>query len=803
MSRTIPGTSQAALPREADEIGRLIAKGNSKSAVEAAKLLHKRVGTPASEALLVDAYGARVRSMLEHRMTVEAEALVAMVHQRYPGSAGRLDALRGVMTAAGAGLGGILAPLADPAASPEARAAAENAIRTDLADPAALARSTALPAGHPLRIAADALSKAFEAVTSGPVEDAALALPEISRRSPLAAWKPLLRAIACFYRRDDAGCEEHLRAIDAEAAPARLVPCLRAMMAGDARKVAGPLAGGPAADALAARVCGNLEGLRGTLKALDQAFQGGPKKRTLDLIRDAVALAQRECPEILPALRRQISVRALMADLAPNGVISAMGGPPKTDARYHLAQARAMETNEQPLMACHLWEVFRQRAISERWFPARGPEAATVYAHMAELAGSIDPEDLEDEYRTSRDILRQSMTEGFDPLDPEMPYLHAGWLFEQACAMDPTAETFLQWTGWAEEHGKPADAEGAAEAWKKALPQDPRPLLRLMRYAEDRDALKKALGYLRQAEALDGVSSEVRRARLRLLLLGAIRHLKQRKPHLAVPELAELETLPQARENDRPAFLAALRHVYWLLAGDGDQSLAAGVEAQKLLGSRLAGALALSGVGAVCGLRLGVDKVESGWIEAVPRVVAMGDDLGFRFKMPEETKAEVLRELDRLGSPDPTALERLGAAALSQGWKEVAYEVSALGLTLRGASQGRFLLMRFGSLSGFVYERREDCLLAAFALAKLQNDSALTAAVLGLWRRESIAGSMGMEPRQMSQRQIKSVIDREVRGTWPGSVPGDFNDFDLPFPRRRGRKPRKPRPPAAEPDWLF
>ena len=111
----------------------------------------------------------------------------------------------------------------------------------NLGDPAALARSTALPAGHPLRNAAEALSKAFEAVTSGPVEDAKLALPEISRRSPLAAWKPLVRAIACFYRRDDAGCEEHLRAIDAEAAPARLVPCLRAMMAGDARKVAARL----------------------------------------------------------------------------------------------------------------------------------------------------------------------------------------------------------------------------------------------------------------------------------------------------------------------------------------------------------------------------------------------------------------------------------------------------------------------------------------------------------------------------------------------------------------------------------
>ena len=111
--------------------------------------------------------------------------------------------------------------------------------------------------------------------------------------------------------------------------------------------------------------------------------------------------------------------------------------------------------------------------------------------------------------------------------------------------------------------------------------------------------------------------------------------------------------------------------------------------------------------------------------------------------------------------------------------------------------------MRHGVCHGFVYERREDCLLAAFALAKRQNDSALTAAV-----RASGAGYPSRVPwewsrGEMSQRQIKSVIDREVRGTWPGSVPGDFNDFDLPFPRRRGRKPRKPRPPAAEPDWLF
>jgi len=66
-----PSTGQASLgglPPEAAEVRGLLAKGNTKSAVEAAKQLHKNVGTPASEALLVDAYLARAVSMVEHHM---------------------------------------------------------------------------------------------------------------------------------------------------------------------------------------------------------------------------------------------------------------------------------------------------------------------------------------------------------------------------------------------------------------------------------------------------------------------------------------------------------------------------------------------------------------------------------------------------------------------------------------------------------------------------------------------------------------------------------------------------------------
>ncbi len=60
--------------------------------------------------------------------------------------------------------------------------------------------------------------------------DSALALPEVPHRSPLAPWKLLLRAIAAFYRREDALCEKCLAAIEPDAAAARLAPALRALM---------------------------------------------------------------------------------------------------------------------------------------------------------------------------------------------------------------------------------------------------------------------------------------------------------------------------------------------------------------------------------------------------------------------------------------------------------------------------------------------------------------------------------------------------------------------------------------------
>ena len=130
-----------------------------------------------------------------------------------------------------------------------------------------------------------------------------------------------------------------------------------------------------------------------------------------------------------------------------------------------------------------------------------------------------------------------------------MEFLHASWLYETACGMDPHAEAFQQWIAWAENGPGMRVAQAAAEAWHRALPRDPRPLLRLMNYAEERSALQKALQYLSQAEKLDGLNPEVRNARLRLMLRDAIRQVKGHKMRAASKSLENLRALPQRRKR--------------------------------------------------------------------------------------------------------------------------------------------------------------------------------------------------------------------------------------------------------------
>src|SRR6266704_823543 len=251
-----PVLNGAALSAGAEaSVRQLIANGKHKVAVETAKEIHKAQATAASEALLVDAYAARIQSLIDQNLAAEAKALLELVRERYP-SAG-MDA---------GWLEELVRPLNDPELSAERRTAIEAAVAREAGDIAALAECAALPSEHPLRKAASALQRAFLAVIEGPVGEEAVELPEVSHRSPLAPWKLLVRAIACFYRGEDEVCRRYLQAIKPESAPARLVPAMQAMLGG---KPAGLTA---AAAALVSSTTSDPAALRKAIEALEGAF---------------------------------------------------------------------------------------------------------------------------------------------------------------------------------------------------------------------------------------------------------------------------------------------------------------------------------------------------------------------------------------------------------------------------------------------------------------------------------------------------------------------------------------------------
>ena len=794
------------VPQEG-EVRRLLAKDKTKAAVELAKEIHKRCGRPESEALLVDAYAARIRSLQEAGLKKEAKELFELAHERYPGCAARLVHAGILVSASDGSLEGLLRPLADPALPLETRRVIEKFIKDEVSDLNALAQCAALAADHPLRIAAAALAKAFAAVTTGPVEESALALPEVSHRSALAPWKMLVRAIAYFHRQDDPGCERRLALIDPGSAPARLIPTIRTMLGARTRE---PLP--PAAESLVERVCGNRASLRGALQALDSAFQTRKQDKILPAIQRATVACNRACPELLERLRQHISVRALELELPVRKVRAALGGASIKNAYFWRLLAWSGENSVEAMepLVCAQWEQFRRHAVAEGWFEEKSREAATLYLHMAELLLTVSPEIL-------NVMLNSFMARfsGFAPYYEDQPpairavearykrldfyFLSPEELFERACTIDPHREAFELWLNWTRRDSDWRIADYVAERWHEALPNHCQPLLYLMESAETRGALNKATAFLEEAQKLDAVNPEVRRAALRLLVARAARHLRQRKPHLVEQDLAALEALPQAQEGDRPAFLLALRWAREVIRGNAELAASLLSQIGRLLGSSAAAILTCENAAKLgeltpadfdryLGEEISLDPADSP-SSATARACVLVDDVGATFTIPEWWHGRVLEELAKgSGKLESRQVELLGKAALRTNQKELAYAASALGLGMGGNAEARFLLLRARALPEREIERRDDCIAAAVELGRRQRDMSIIkeAVELGRVRRHSgwrFFDWLDRESRRdssMTTEQIHAVLQREKRS--PAFLERRDSHFCTPFP---------------------
>jgi hypothetical protein len=775
------------VPRE-EEVRRLLAKGKTKAAVELAKEIHKHCGRPESEALLADAYAARIRSLQEAGLTKEAKELFELAQERYPGSAARLAHAAVLVSASKGDLEGLLRPLSDPALPLETRRAIENFVKNEVSDLNALAQCVALAADHPLRTAAAALAKAFAAVTTGPVEDQVLALPEISHRGALAPWKMLVRAIAYFYRHDDRACERSLGFIDPASAPARLIPSLRTMLAARTRERLPP-----AAELLVERVCGKTASLRVALEALDSAFETATQDKILLAIERATVACQLACPELLERLRQHISVRALDLELSVRKVRAALGEASIKNAYFWRLLAWSGENSDEPWepLICAQWEQFRRHAVAEGWFGEQSQEAAALYLHMAELLLSVPTEMWEalphnfvahfpgfKAYYEDQPPAIRAVEAKYKA--PDFYFLSPDELFERACRIDPHREAFELWLNWARRDSDWRVADRVAECWHEALPNHCPPLLYLMESSEQRGALSKATAFLEEAQKLDAVNPEVRRAALRLLVARAARHLRQRKPHLVEEDLAALEALPQAQESDRPAFLLALRWASEVIRGNAELAASLLTGIGRLLGSSAAAALACENAANLGGLSpadfdpyLGQEislHPDDSSVSATARVCVLVDDVGATFTIPKAWHGRLLEELAKgPGKLESRQMVLLGKAALRANQKELAYAASAVGLAMGGNAEARFLLLRARALPEWELGRRDDCIAAAVELGRRQRDMSIIKEAVELrrarrntrWMFFDWLDSESWHDFSMTTEQIHAVLQRE------------------------------------------
>ena len=803
--KSLPGTAvleMTAQPRTGSEVPAAIVAGeaavrgliagkHSKAALGAAKNLHKRHATPASESLLLEAYQARMGDLLGHGMLVEARSLMDLVIGRFPSATARLEDLLLEIRVNEGNLDDVVARLADANLPSPAREKIERAIRQQVADLYALSRASSLPPGHSLRKAAAALATAFEVATRGPVGPSDLVLPEVSRGSPLASWKALVNAIAAFHRRADADCRRWLQAIASDSVSARLVPVIQTML-GSASE--GVLAS--AAQKLVAATGAGGDALRPALAALESALAAKKPKLIIEKGRAALSVCRQFRPDLYEKLQRHLSMRTTALGFAPDWVQDAIGGKIKEDAQYFHRTARAAEVRFETLTeALIAWAAFRDCALREDWFVANSMEDGVLLLHLADLAADVPEGEAEEVLgpEPPPDSFAAGVLSPWQVFSPDA-------LYERACRADPHAESFQSWLAWAKKQGDWRLADHAAERWHEAREKDVAPLLWLMESSEKRNAYQKSLRYLARAEQLDRLNPEVRKAKIRLLVAGALRHFHQRKPHLASEGIERLEALAEPGGN-LPAVVSVLRRVCAALDRDPDGVERYRAEAEARLGSPAAAYVLVQAVADSCVLapeeiRLHPPRQKAlkdpTLSKEVARACVLGESVGIQVKIPAEWEDRLRASFLRPDQPLDTAETLVvGEAALRSEEPKLAFAASVAGLT-HGGADSRFLFLRARALPPWAPERRYDCLAAALELARRERNPDLVGKLLEEVRHrarnmfEDEPGRMGyaMEPEFLnevveSERQEKKYpLPERESFRYPFRDPLDDADED-------------------------
>jgi len=796
------------------EVEELLDRGVATRALALAKELHRASPSESTRTLLIRAYLNRAESLAAKGLDKEASALLELVERGFADAREPIRRLRLRFALQARRVDEVVAALADPTLSDGARAEIEDAVEKHLWDPSALAHAHSLPSDHPLRIAAGAVAEAFARVTTRAVTDVEVALPEVSRRSPLAPWKWLVRALAAFHREDDGECELMLARIPPDSAPARAALELRALCEGETAAGRSRLAG---------RVLARSDKLQSALANVDRAFAIGDSSELVSSVRAAIRRVASEAPELQERLLGRVEAYAITHHFDVHSVRRAIGRKPKRDAAYLRCIAKSVEEamDLPAALAAPFWIGFARAAAAEGLFSRESLEAAAVYRHTASLLERYTGDEL-DELFDDEELLalarepsrkpdsesrprgqrrtraRSTGASGFPERDPL-------WLHAQACSWDPSPEGFRAWIETARTCDDEKQVEQAAAAWSAAHPDDPAPLLMRMESAERRGALRKALGLLEQAAQCNALDSGVVRARRRLQIKTAHRHIIDLKPRLLARDIAALEgALAEASPVEASAagpalVLATLRCAHAVLTRDDDEVERHREALQTELGDPSAVGLALRSLA-----RVQLQQLESGAAEArarkrssrssggrpnaalvaaAARVSLLCRAFELRFDT-NEAELEALCAALRAtvpGTIESRSLCALGECALDVDRSELAHLVSRVGLQRRDPFEARFLLLRGRTLAGLDSERAVRCLDAVIAVAQRDRDASLLTAAVDA--RRDIAELGAPEPESRVDVEAVLAAERKAKLLPKRSRRGRHSDAHCSCPR--------------------
>lgn len=726
-----------------------LAKGDTRAAVEAAKLLVREEPGTASEALAVRAYAERIKALIAEGLGREAASLASIVRERFPA---QLSSCTSLLEDAGLAAGDfdwILSELRD--ASDERRTALEERLLPWIVDPAALARSAALDPADPLAREARTVAGLFEIVTSRIASPEEMApLNDIRRRSPLAPWKLLVRAIDAFHRSADDRVAANVAAIDVRSPAARAGAVLTELTTGRSNR---------RRSFAEERLIDRISGGRATIAAQIRRIEAASKQDDRRTLREEMRALARSFDTLSPYAREQLRLALLP-------VLGIHFGPEQIAAMFRIGEHDpAMERYGALMMgltgapfATGIWAGYADQLLGQREIEPW--QAAEIYLHALSLGGDDDDP-----------FICMDPTHGH-PVD-EVP--DTGGIIEKIIASRPAAPVLDRLAPHLDRLGS-KELRRVLTAWREADPDAPEPLVRLLRIAEKERRYDEALSLIRQGDRMKTIDPEYARLRLRVSLRKAEQLLAARRRDAAATLLAQLAARPEDLGEEAATYLLALQ---WAAA----PAAAAGDFLAQLARRGVAGEMALAQVTGELGLPYALPASHPSpeeMLEGVRRGIALLQAVGVT---PRHCSWLLERTKPYLDRATEQQLLVIGSAALVSRMNDLPWAATARGLEIGGPLLHRMLLLRAEILVEAQADPRRTlaAIRAARTLAQRAHDPGVTAHATELEHGFQFFGRPG---RSFSQDEIAAVIEHERTTAMPAS-------------RKQPRK-KKTRPPKSK-----